>query len=152
MIPDESTFSSLTIKQNANMNANECKQVLNDNAPFIQCWMGFTEEHAPVFQLEDGARRSMMGDNSTLLSYYHEDAKTMYEVFHPARPKHHRWAAQPMRVMQEQCMMGKVPSKYHDRVTVCFLVILSFWQTHLLSYAQRCVIMFGINNIVTKCK
>uniref|UniRef100_A0A8C2GBS1 Arachidonate--CoA ligase n=1 Tax=Cyprinus carpio TaxID=7962 RepID=A0A8C2GBS1_CYPCA len=30
---------------------------------------------------EDGARRSMMGDSSTLLSYYHEDAKTMYEVF-----------------------------------------------------------------------
>uniref|UniRef100_A0A671MSS2 long-chain-fatty-acid--CoA ligase n=1 Tax=Sinocyclocheilus anshuiensis TaxID=1608454 RepID=A0A671MSS2_9TELE len=29
----------------------------------------------------DGARRSMMGDSSTLLSYYHEDAKTMYEVF-----------------------------------------------------------------------
>uniref|UniRef100_A0A8C1MIV7 Long-chain-fatty-acid--CoA ligase n=1 Tax=Cyprinus carpio TaxID=7962 RepID=A0A8C1MIV7_CYPCA len=32
-------------------------------------------------QKEDGARRSMMGDSSTLLSYYHEDAKTMYEVF-----------------------------------------------------------------------
>ncbi|XP_073689050.1 long-chain-fatty-acid--CoA ligase 6-like, partial [Garra rufa] len=32
-------------------------------------------------QMEDGARRSMMGDRSTLLSYYHEDAKTMYEVF-----------------------------------------------------------------------
>uniref|UniRef100_A0A672QQS2 Long-chain-fatty-acid--CoA ligase n=1 Tax=Sinocyclocheilus grahami TaxID=75366 RepID=A0A672QQS2_SINGR len=32
-------------------------------------------------QMEDGARRSMMGDSSTLLSYYHEDAKTMYEVF-----------------------------------------------------------------------
>uniref|UniRef100_A0A8C1W764 Long-chain-fatty-acid--CoA ligase n=1 Tax=Cyprinus carpio TaxID=7962 RepID=A0A8C1W764_CYPCA len=29
----------------------------------------------------DGARRSMMGDSSTLLSHYHEDAKTMYEVF-----------------------------------------------------------------------
>ncbi|XP_026051228.1 long-chain-fatty-acid--CoA ligase 6-like isoform X1 [Carassius auratus] len=32
-------------------------------------------------QKEDGARRSMMGDSSTLLSYYHEDAKTLYEVF-----------------------------------------------------------------------
>uniref|UniRef100_A0A8C1W9G8 Arachidonate--CoA ligase n=1 Tax=Cyprinus carpio TaxID=7962 RepID=A0A8C1W9G8_CYPCA len=32
-------------------------------------------------QMEDGARRSMMGDSSTLLSHYHEDAKTMYEVF-----------------------------------------------------------------------
>uniref|UniRef100_A0A673LDJ9 Arachidonate--CoA ligase n=1 Tax=Sinocyclocheilus rhinocerous TaxID=307959 RepID=A0A673LDJ9_9TELE len=32
-------------------------------------------------EMEDGARRSMMGDSSTLLSYYHEDAKTMYEVF-----------------------------------------------------------------------
>uniref|UniRef100_A0A673L8Y3 Long-chain-fatty-acid--CoA ligase n=1 Tax=Sinocyclocheilus rhinocerous TaxID=307959 RepID=A0A673L8Y3_9TELE len=40
--------------------------------------LGFTED---VFQMEDGARRSMMGDSSTLLSYYHEDAKTMYEVF-----------------------------------------------------------------------
>ncbi|XP_065143718.1 long-chain-fatty-acid--CoA ligase 6 isoform X1 [Paramisgurnus dabryanus] len=30
---------------------------------------------------EDGARRSMMGSSSTLLPYYHEDAKTMYEVF-----------------------------------------------------------------------
>ncbi|KAA0720521.1 Long-chain-fatty-acid--CoA ligase 6 [Triplophysa tibetana] len=30
---------------------------------------------------EDGARRSMMGSSSKLLSYYHEDAKTMYEVF-----------------------------------------------------------------------
>uniref|UniRef100_A0A8C2Q0R1 Arachidonate--CoA ligase n=1 Tax=Cyprinus carpio TaxID=7962 RepID=A0A8C2Q0R1_CYPCA len=32
-------------------------------------------------EMEDGARRSMMGDSSTLLSHYHEDAKTMYEVF-----------------------------------------------------------------------
>nr|XP_021324602.1 long-chain-fatty-acid--CoA ligase 6 [Danio rerio] len=32
-------------------------------------------------QMEDGARRSMMGDRSKLLAYYHEDAKTMYEVF-----------------------------------------------------------------------
>ncbi|XP_067280131.1 long-chain-fatty-acid--CoA ligase 6 isoform X2 [Pseudorasbora parva] len=32
-------------------------------------------------QLEDGARRSMMGSGSELLAYYHEDAKTMYEVF-----------------------------------------------------------------------
>uniref|UniRef100_A0A8C1MHB1 Long-chain-fatty-acid--CoA ligase n=1 Tax=Cyprinus carpio TaxID=7962 RepID=A0A8C1MHB1_CYPCA len=32
-------------------------------------------------EVQDGARRSMMGDSSTLLSYYHEDAKTMYEVF-----------------------------------------------------------------------
>ncbi|XP_056586260.1 long-chain-fatty-acid--CoA ligase 6 isoform X4 [Triplophysa dalaica] len=30
---------------------------------------------------EDGARRSMMGSSSKLLSHYHEDAKTMYEVF-----------------------------------------------------------------------
>ncbi|KAI2650916.1 Long-chain-fatty-acid--CoA ligase 6 [Labeo rohita] len=43
--------------------------------------MGSTEERPPLFQMEDGARRSMMGDRSTLLSYYHEDAKTMYEVF-----------------------------------------------------------------------
>lgn len=34
-----------------------------------------------VFQKEDGGRRSMMGSSSKLLSYYHEDAKTMYEVF-----------------------------------------------------------------------
>ncbi|XP_026089888.1 long-chain-fatty-acid--CoA ligase 6 isoform X2 [Carassius auratus] len=32
-------------------------------------------------QMEDGARRSLISDSSTLLSYYHEDAKTMYEVF-----------------------------------------------------------------------
>ncbi|XP_051536544.1 long-chain-fatty-acid--CoA ligase 6 [Myxocyprinus asiaticus] len=32
-------------------------------------------------ELENGARRSMMGNSSKLLSYYHEDAKTMYEVF-----------------------------------------------------------------------
>ncbi|XP_051955590.1 long-chain-fatty-acid--CoA ligase 6 isoform X2 [Xyrauchen texanus] len=32
-------------------------------------------------ELEGGARRSMMGNSSKLLSYYHEDAKTMYEVF-----------------------------------------------------------------------
>ncbi|KAM8835961.1 long-chain-fatty-acid--CoA ligase 6 isoform 1-T2 [Synchiropus picturatus] len=31
--------------------------------------------------LENGARRSMMGDRSKLLTHYHEDAKTMYEVF-----------------------------------------------------------------------
>uniref|UniRef100_A0A8C2ZYS5 Long-chain-fatty-acid--CoA ligase n=1 Tax=Cyclopterus lumpus TaxID=8103 RepID=A0A8C2ZYS5_CYCLU len=30
---------------------------------------------------EDGARRSMMGDGSKLLSHYHDDARTMYEVF-----------------------------------------------------------------------
>ncbi|KAG9339810.1 hypothetical protein JZ751_022477 [Albula glossodonta] len=30
---------------------------------------------------EEGAHRSMMGDSSKLLSHYHEDAKTMYEVF-----------------------------------------------------------------------
>lgn len=43
--------------------------------------MGFREERPSLFQMEDGARRSMMGDSSTLLSHYHEDAKTMYEVF-----------------------------------------------------------------------
>ncbi|KAK7144096.1 hypothetical protein R3I93_015066 [Phoxinus phoxinus] len=32
-------------------------------------------------QMEDGARGSMMGSGSELLSYYHEDAKTLYEVF-----------------------------------------------------------------------
>uniref|UniRef100_A0A8C7ZPJ4 Arachidonate--CoA ligase n=1 Tax=Oryzias sinensis TaxID=183150 RepID=A0A8C7ZPJ4_9TELE len=30
---------------------------------------------------EDGGRRSMMGDPSKLLSHYHDDARTMYEVF-----------------------------------------------------------------------
>uniref|UniRef100_A0A8C9WIK4 Arachidonate--CoA ligase n=1 Tax=Scleropages formosus TaxID=113540 RepID=A0A8C9WIK4_SCLFO len=30
---------------------------------------------------EDGARRSMLGDGPKLLTHYHEDAKTMYEVF-----------------------------------------------------------------------
>uniref|UniRef100_A0A3Q3DVE3 Long-chain-fatty-acid--CoA ligase n=1 Tax=Hippocampus comes TaxID=109280 RepID=A0A3Q3DVE3_HIPCM len=30
---------------------------------------------------EDGGRRSMMGDSSKLLSHYHDDARTMYEVF-----------------------------------------------------------------------
>ncbi|TKS83086.1 Long-chain-fatty-acid--CoA ligase 6 [Collichthys lucidus] len=30
---------------------------------------------------EDGGRRSMMGDSSKLLTHYHDDAKTMYEVF-----------------------------------------------------------------------
>ncbi|KAJ8408767.1 hypothetical protein AAFF_G00245850 [Aldrovandia affinis] len=30
---------------------------------------------------EEGAHRSMLGDSSKLLAYYHEDAKTMYEVF-----------------------------------------------------------------------
>lgn len=30
---------------------------------------------------EDGGRRSVMGDSSKLLSHYHEDARTMYEVF-----------------------------------------------------------------------
>ncbi|KAJ8347963.1 hypothetical protein SKAU_G00265520 [Synaphobranchus kaupii] len=30
---------------------------------------------------EEGAHRSMLGDSSKLLSHYHEDAKTMYEVF-----------------------------------------------------------------------
>uniref|UniRef100_A0AAX7VIS1 Long-chain-fatty-acid--CoA ligase n=1 Tax=Astatotilapia calliptera TaxID=8154 RepID=A0AAX7VIS1_ASTCA len=30
---------------------------------------------------EDGGRRSMMGDPSKLLTHYHDDAKTMYEVF-----------------------------------------------------------------------
>ncbi|KAM6969807.1 long-chain-fatty-acid--CoA ligase 6 [Aplochiton taeniatus] len=30
---------------------------------------------------EDGGRRSMLGDSSKLLTHYHEDAKTMYEVF-----------------------------------------------------------------------
>uniref|UniRef100_A0A3Q4GJT2 Long-chain-fatty-acid--CoA ligase n=1 Tax=Neolamprologus brichardi TaxID=32507 RepID=A0A3Q4GJT2_NEOBR len=34
-----------------------------------------SEEH------EDGGRRSMMGDPSKLLTHYHDDAKTMYEVF-----------------------------------------------------------------------
>uniref|UniRef100_A0A3B4WZ33 Long-chain-fatty-acid--CoA ligase n=1 Tax=Seriola lalandi dorsalis TaxID=1841481 RepID=A0A3B4WZ33_SERLL len=34
-----------------------------------------SEEH------EDGGRRSMMGDSSKLLSHYHDDARTMYEVF-----------------------------------------------------------------------
>ncbi|KAM7374643.1 hypothetical protein PAMP_007289 [Pampus punctatissimus] len=29
---------------------------------------------------EDGGRRSMMGDSSKLLTHYHDDAKTMYEV------------------------------------------------------------------------
>lgn len=32
-------------------------------------------------QHEDGGRRSMMGDSSKLLTHYHDDAKTMYEVF-----------------------------------------------------------------------
>ncbi|XP_077596523.1 long-chain-fatty-acid--CoA ligase 6 [Stigmatopora nigra] len=31
--------------------------------------------------LEGGARRSMMGDASKLLTHYHDDARTMYEVF-----------------------------------------------------------------------
>ncbi|XP_058483717.1 long-chain-fatty-acid--CoA ligase 6 isoform X1 [Solea solea] len=30
---------------------------------------------------EDGGRRSMMGDRSKLLTHYHDDARTMYEVF-----------------------------------------------------------------------
>uniref|UniRef100_A0A8C9YXY5 Long-chain-fatty-acid--CoA ligase n=1 Tax=Sander lucioperca TaxID=283035 RepID=A0A8C9YXY5_SANLU len=30
---------------------------------------------------EDGGHRSMMGDSSKLLAYYHDDARTMYEVF-----------------------------------------------------------------------
>uniref|UniRef100_A0A668AUP7 Long-chain-fatty-acid--CoA ligase n=1 Tax=Myripristis murdjan TaxID=586833 RepID=A0A668AUP7_9TELE len=30
---------------------------------------------------EDGGRRSMMGDSSKLLAHYHDDARTMYEVF-----------------------------------------------------------------------
>uniref|UniRef100_A0A672J4X3 Long-chain-fatty-acid--CoA ligase n=1 Tax=Salarias fasciatus TaxID=181472 RepID=A0A672J4X3_SALFA len=30
---------------------------------------------------EDGGRRSMMGDPSKLLAHYHDDARTMYEVF-----------------------------------------------------------------------
>uniref|UniRef100_A0AAQ4PIF7 Arachidonate--CoA ligase n=1 Tax=Gasterosteus aculeatus aculeatus TaxID=481459 RepID=A0AAQ4PIF7_GASAC len=30
---------------------------------------------------EDGGRRSMIGDSSKLLSHYHDDARTMYEVF-----------------------------------------------------------------------
>uniref|UniRef100_A0AAQ5YIV2 Arachidonate--CoA ligase n=1 Tax=Amphiprion ocellaris TaxID=80972 RepID=A0AAQ5YIV2_AMPOC len=30
---------------------------------------------------EDGGRRSMMGDPSKLLTHYHDDARTMYEVF-----------------------------------------------------------------------
>ncbi|XP_060942587.1 long-chain-fatty-acid--CoA ligase 6 isoform X2 [Limanda limanda] len=30
---------------------------------------------------EDGGRRSMMGDGSKLLTHYHDDARTMYEVF-----------------------------------------------------------------------
>ncbi|XP_042355493.1 long-chain-fatty-acid--CoA ligase 6 [Plectropomus leopardus] len=30
---------------------------------------------------EDGGRRSMMGDSSKLLTHYHDDARTMYEVF-----------------------------------------------------------------------
>uniref|UniRef100_A0A3Q3QYS8 Arachidonate--CoA ligase n=1 Tax=Monopterus albus TaxID=43700 RepID=A0A3Q3QYS8_MONAL len=34
-----------------------------------------SEEH------EGGARRSMMGDRSKLLTHYHDDARTMYEVF-----------------------------------------------------------------------
>uniref|UniRef100_A0A668B062 Arachidonate--CoA ligase n=1 Tax=Myripristis murdjan TaxID=586833 RepID=A0A668B062_9TELE len=34
-----------------------------------------SEEH------EDGGRRSMMGDSSKLLAHYHDDARTMYEVF-----------------------------------------------------------------------
>uniref|UniRef100_A0A3B3D126 Long-chain-fatty-acid--CoA ligase n=1 Tax=Oryzias melastigma TaxID=30732 RepID=A0A3B3D126_ORYME len=34
-----------------------------------------SEEH------EDGGRRSMMGDPSKLLTHYHDDARTMYEVF-----------------------------------------------------------------------
>ncbi|XP_063060026.1 long-chain-fatty-acid--CoA ligase 6 [Engraulis encrasicolus] len=32
-------------------------------------------------QLEDGSRRSMLGDSPKLLTHYHEDAKTLYEVF-----------------------------------------------------------------------
>lgn len=32
-------------------------------------------------QLPDGAHRSMLGDSPKLLTHYHEDAKTMYEVF-----------------------------------------------------------------------
>ncbi|XP_041947021.1 long-chain-fatty-acid--CoA ligase 6 isoform X2 [Alosa sapidissima] len=32
-------------------------------------------------QLQDGSHRSMLGDSPKLLSHYHEDAKTMYEVF-----------------------------------------------------------------------
>uniref|UniRef100_A0A3B3V4S8 Arachidonate--CoA ligase n=1 Tax=Poecilia latipinna TaxID=48699 RepID=A0A3B3V4S8_9TELE len=34
-----------------------------------------SEEH------EDGGRRSMMGDPTRLLTHYHDDARTMYEVF-----------------------------------------------------------------------
>ncbi|MEQ2269857.1 Long-chain-fatty-acid--CoA ligase 6, partial [Xenotaenia resolanae] len=30
---------------------------------------------------EGGGRRSMMGDPSRLLTHYHDDARTMYEVF-----------------------------------------------------------------------
>ncbi|XP_023659381.1 long-chain-fatty-acid--CoA ligase 6 isoform X1 [Paramormyrops kingsleyae] len=32
-------------------------------------------------QHEDGARRSMLGDSPKLLTHYHDDARTMYEVF-----------------------------------------------------------------------
>ncbi|XP_051533344.1 long-chain-fatty-acid--CoA ligase 6-like [Myxocyprinus asiaticus] len=32
-------------------------------------------------EMEDGAHKSMISNSSKLLSYYHEDAKTMYEVF-----------------------------------------------------------------------
>uniref|UniRef100_A0AAQ4P9W8 Long-chain-fatty-acid--CoA ligase n=1 Tax=Gasterosteus aculeatus aculeatus TaxID=481459 RepID=A0AAQ4P9W8_GASAC len=32
-------------------------------------------------EVPDGGRRSMIGDSSKLLSHYHDDARTMYEVF-----------------------------------------------------------------------
>ncbi|TRY77678.1 hypothetical protein DNTS_004554 [Danionella cerebrum] len=38
-------------------------------------------DQSMLVQSEEGARRSMMGDRSRLISYYHEDAKTLYEVF-----------------------------------------------------------------------
>lgn len=34
-----------------------------------------------LHQHEGGGRRSMMGDRTKLLTHYHDDARTMYEVF-----------------------------------------------------------------------
>lgn len=49
-----------------------------------QSWMSFNVKNTfPFFyfQNEGGGRRSMMGDRSNLLTHYHDDARTLYEVF-----------------------------------------------------------------------
>lgn len=90
------TPSSSRVQANANINANtDANKNQTTNSTILHSysyWNGFDKRRLRVsssfshsvphlFQMEDGARRSMMGSRSELLSYYHEDAKTMYEVF-----------------------------------------------------------------------